>query len=641
MATVKQAALPKFAMAFESNTIDHLGLRLYSTLPPVIAEIVSNAYDAEAPKIEITIPEGPITPVTEVVVRDYGHGMTPDELVKEYLPIGRNRRGQNSADVMSKNNKVRVTGRKGLGKLSAFGVAGEMDVRTIANGFAVTLRFNYFAIKKWAQKYGTKPYEPEVVDDRTGKTKDPSGTEVRLRGFHRKLPFSPQIVRRGLARRARFIGTKFQVYVNGKPIGPGDRIRREDCKISWSLDEIPVPKVGPGLKTSGWLGFLPEAAQTERGIDIFANNKAVELGSFFNFSSTHAQFARAHVIGEVHADFLDEEDDLAATARNSVVWESPQGEALEDWGQELMKWAFDSWVKARKEEKTNRIIKVGNFDQWLTSRSAHERRVAERLVNILVDDDRLDSESAEPLLDIVKASVEHYAFRELVDEIEEKGSNIDMLLQLFDEWRLIEAREHLRLSDGRLAAIDQLHEFIENGALEVQQMQPLFEAHPWLIDQAWTEVDGQATYTKMLREQFPEKKTISAEDRRIDLLGMAVSGKLTVVELKRPEKVLSKKDLEQIADYVFWARSKIVNTGPHSPNSASGLLIVGHLTSNPEVLQRRNMLAQQQIFVESYSDLYAKATEYYGEVRRVLKKYAPEYARQRKLKPVAVPKTAS
>lgn len=65
----------KYTMPFEPSTVDHLGLRLYSTLPPVIGELVSNAYDAESAKVEVTLPVGPITPASEVIVRDYGHGL--------------------------------------------------------------------------------------------------------------------------------------------------------------------------------------------------------------------------------------------------------------------------------------------------------------------------------------------------------------------------------------------------------------------------------------------------------------------------------------------------------------------------------------------------------------------------------------
>lgn len=46
--------LPIFKMHFEPSTIDHLGHSLYSRLPPIIGELVSNSWDAEAEKVEIT-----------------------------------------------------------------------------------------------------------------------------------------------------------------------------------------------------------------------------------------------------------------------------------------------------------------------------------------------------------------------------------------------------------------------------------------------------------------------------------------------------------------------------------------------------------------------------------------------------------
>src|ERR1043165_6471512 len=195
----------KFTMPFEPMTIEHLGLRLYSTLPPVVAEAVSNAYDAESRKVEITIPTGPIAPNSEVVIRDYGHGLSQTEIQREFLPIGRARRGPKSLKVMSKNGRVKVTGRKGLGKLSAFGVAGEVEALFIKNGRAVCLRLNYNKMKAWGMKRSSKPYEPEVVKDRCGKTTEAEGAEIRLRRLHRQRAIDPVDLRRGLARRMSLI----------------------------------------------------------------------------------------------------------------------------------------------------------------------------------------------------------------------------------------------------------------------------------------------------------------------------------------------------------------------------------------------------------------------------------------------------
>lgn len=535
---------------------------------------------------------------------------------------------------MSKNGKVVVTGRKGLGKLSAFGVATEMEVRFVQNGNAVCLRLNYDDLRAWPEKHGaTNPYEPTLVANRSGATTDKNGGEVRLRKLHRTRAINDDEIRKGLARRLAFAGKKFEVLVNGKGIQPGDRVRKDDCDPSYVWDVSQIPN-GDTLatkdKVTGWIGFLPESSQTDRGVDIFANQKAAELGSFFSFSSTHAQYARAYLVGEINADFLDMGDDLVATARNSVVWESPQGLALQEWGQQTVRWALDQWVELKKKEKEKKLFSTTDFENWLKTRTASEQRVAHRIAKILIDDPKIEPASAAPLLDIVKNSVETVAFRELVETIEAGGVNVGALLQLFDEWRVIEAREHLKLADGRISVIEQLYEFMDSGALEVQQMQPLFENNPWLIEQAWSEVEGQTTYTKLLREKCTEPTDYEDVDRRIDILGIRDGGVLTIVEIKKPKKVLSRRDLEQIEKYVDWARSQFTGTGKDAPRYVNGLLVVGELSKLADIKAKQQRLAGDDIRVERYVDLHDRAKEYYGQVERILEKVAPEYARKKR-----------
>ena len=43
----EQIAREAYKMLFDIGTIKHLGLQMYSTLPPVIGELVSNAWDAD------------------------------------------------------------------------------------------------------------------------------------------------------------------------------------------------------------------------------------------------------------------------------------------------------------------------------------------------------------------------------------------------------------------------------------------------------------------------------------------------------------------------------------------------------------------------------------------------------------------
>ncbi|MGH8542207.1 MAG: ATP-binding protein [Gammaproteobacteria bacterium] len=624
------AGLPKFTMEFEPTTIEHLGLKLYSSLPPVIAELVSNAWDADATRVEITFPTGSLTSASEVVVRDYGSGMEATAIQEEYLRIGRNRRREKGTDRSQGGRKV--TGSKGLGKLSAFGVASQLEVRTIANGFAVCISLDFAEMKGWPRG---KPYEPKVVEKRSGTTGEDSGTEVRIRGLHRTRAIEDSWIRQELARRFTVIGDDFQVVVNSTAIKPSDRRLKGDCKKAWDVKELDGHGVVDSVnkwEVTGWIGVVAKAAQTDRGVDIFARGKVVELDSMFRLSTTHKQFARAYVVGEVHAEFLDEEEDHISTARNSVNWESEPGQRLHEWGEKALKDVFTRWVELQQKEKEEQIIKVGKFDEWLKTRTEREQRVARKLVRVIVDDPNVEPEATGPMLEVIKSNIEFTAFQELVDELEDSGGNVATLLRLFAEWRVFEARELLRLSDGRLEAMTKLAGFIERGALEVKQMQPLFEENPWLIDTAWGEAEGQTTYTTLLRRQFPESKDAPEADRRIDILGIRISGEVTVVELKRPEKVLSSKDLAQIEDYVDWARSKFVGTGPDSPRYVRGLLVVGHLSKDSGVREKVVRLAGDDIRVETFADLLERAQAVYGRIEKRYKDIAPEYTREARRK---------
>ena len=296
----------------------------------------------------------------------------------------------------------------------------------------------------------------------------------------------------------------------------------------------------------------------------------------------------------------------------------------------MLRWAFEEWLAERRRTKEQKVVVETGFDEWMRGRNPREKKVASRMVKLLVQNEDLDADSAKPLLEIVKSSVETVAFHELVEAIETEGGTTTTLLRLFDEWKVIEAREHLKLAHGRLEALDQLEQFIEEGALEVRQMQPLLAENPWIIDEAWTETHIEQTYTKLLKKNCKEPRNLPQKDRRIDIWGVKSLATVTVVELKHPKKTLSWEDLDQIEQYVRWARTNIQGTGPHAPRYINGLLVVGNQSRNRTVADKRKNLAGEDIRVETYRDLHVAARNFYDELDRRLQTVAPEYSRRMK-----------
>lgn len=99
------------SLKFDPKTIEHLGVKMYATLPPALAELISNAYDADASEVTITFLEQNGTPKA-ITVEDNGTGMSLKDIQGKFLVIGRNRREE--GDSPSAKFGRLATGKKGL-----------------------------------------------------------------------------------------------------------------------------------------------------------------------------------------------------------------------------------------------------------------------------------------------------------------------------------------------------------------------------------------------------------------------------------------------------------------------------------------------------------------------------------------------
>ena len=159
-----------FEMRFDPQTINHLGLRMYSTLPPALAELISNSYDADATNVIITLMEVKGKP-KEIKIDDDEIGLSYDDIINKFLVIGRNRRNDDGDVPSTKHNRL-PTGKKGLGKLALFGLAKTITILTRQNG-----KLNEFVLDWDDLMLATGTYRPRakrINED----TKDSDGTLI-------------------------------------------------------------------------------------------------------------------------------------------------------------------------------------------------------------------------------------------------------------------------------------------------------------------------------------------------------------------------------------------------------------------------------------------------------------------------------
>ena len=627
-----------YQMEFEAATIKHLGLQMYSTLPPVIGELIANAWDASASKVEIIIPETPINQSTsEIIIKDDGIGMSDKDVRHKYLMIGRDRRDEENSDVTSSPipdaNPRKIMGRKGIGKFSAFGIAKEIVVESVKDGENSHFRMNYDKLIEEAKnrKIQFQPLSPT--------TKVSKGTQITLRYItkFKNRRISIDTIRRGIARRFAVIGAQnnFEVVINDVPISPEERNLQSllDKDVNgdpylWKYDDEEI-KSETGWTVSGWIGTLERTSRAadkiDRGIVLMARGKLVQEPFVFN-TVVGQQYALSYLIGELHVNFVDEEEDMIGTTRNTLVWDTEKNTALMKWGQKTVNKIARFWSDKRSQDKRHQLEQNVLYTEFkeraADTGNRRALKLADELVLRAIERSPIDDvQSVEPIIQNCLDFLEFDAFWEIAEELAETEiEDTETLLNLFKEWEIVEAKEMSKITQGRITTIEKFQNLIEKNALEKPTLHNFLKEFPWVIDPRWRLVDDEIYYSTLLAEHFPESDEVPESNKRIDFLCVREGTNLVVVEIKRPGAKVSKDELEQIEEYVAFIRDLIEkSTDPDNPyRDAIGYLLCGDRVDAYLVRQRIQNLAKSNIYIKRYEDLLTAVQRSHSEF---LKRY--------------------
>lgn len=116
-----------YELDIDVRILELLGPNLYTNIYYVLAELIANAYDADAHNVYI------ISDKDKIIVEDDGKGMSYSKgEVAKYLKVAAISRN-NEEDSKTALNRLKM-GRKGIGKLAALSVSEEVQVMTISDG---------------------------------------------------------------------------------------------------------------------------------------------------------------------------------------------------------------------------------------------------------------------------------------------------------------------------------------------------------------------------------------------------------------------------------------------------------------------------------------------------------------------------
>lgn len=611
-----------FEMRFEASTIKHLGLQMYTTLPPVIGELVANAWDAGATEVHITIPTGPVKDDGVILVEDNGAGMSDLDVREKYLVIGRDRRIEDNDAAIPVSNMPNITrpvmGRKGIGKLSGFGVAREIELETVKLGNASRFQMNYDTLMQNAKKRKiTFPVLPP-----TGEVSE--GTRITLRKIkkYRERSIQIQNLRRRLARQFSVLGANyhFEVFINGSVISPEERDLSklldtdvDNNKFVWNYHETEI-EFETGWKLNGWIGALApnvDDASLQRGIAVFARGKLVQTPFLFEIEGTQP-YAFSYLIGELHAEFVDTpEEDTVGTSRSSLIWDTPANAVFLEWGRREIRKIAREWSSKRTAKNVvkldlNPIYKKFRGEMTNLEDKRNFSSADNLIKDVIKKNPEKDFEELQSTIQLAIDFVQFDAFHELAEELQ-KTDDVDTgrLIQLFSEWQIVEAKEMMRVTDGRVRTIEKLEHLISKNALEVPDIHRFFKEFPWVMDARWTLVEDEVHYSDLLRRQFPEPDHLPEQDRRIDFLCVGEGDVLSVVEIKRPRAKASMKELSQLRAYVRFMREHVSKTTDpkYELKDVVGYLLVGDRVDTFDVRQEISMMKESRMYVRRYGDL--------------------------------------
>ena len=523
-------------------------------------------------------------------------------------------------------------GRKGIGKFSGFGIAEEIELETVKNGQYSRFVMNISELRLHSgDRKVQMPCLPKT-------DKISCGTLVTLRQiqkFHNRS-ITISALRRGLARRFSVIASKneFEVVINGKGITPQERdltrLLDKDAdgrKLLWKIDEEIQPDTG--WRVTGWIGALSRTKELEdgiqRGIVVMARGKLVQEPFVFD-AVVGQQFALSYLVGELHAEFVDEAEDTISTTRNSLVWDTEANTAFKEWGRKKVNQIAREWGERRSEARQKQLEANPVYQSFKTNTERFEegpaKRAADKLIREVVKGSPADDvKKHEPVIEMCMEFLEFDDFKELADELAATTQeDVPKILDLFRKWEVLEAKEMMKVTEGRIKTIEKLQSLIESDAMEVPTLHNFLKEFPWVLDPRWNLIADEKHFSKILEEKFPEGDDVLVEDKRIDFLCVRESSDLVVVEIKRPSCKAQRKNLEQIEEYVLFLRGVVKRTSEPDWRSKDvvGYLLVGDVVNTDYVREKIVLLENSRIYVRMYSDLLSMVKRSHSEF---LKRY--------------------
>ena len=626
----------RYVMTLSLDVLDHLGLNLYSNIPAVLAEAVANCWDADASRVDIRLDpkEGLIE------IKDDGCGMTRKDINDRYLMVGYRRRKDQPIATLKYGRHV--MGRKGIGKLSLFSIADEVEVHS-AKLVGKPIERNAFLMDateiRRQMESGSGPYHPRPVEP------DSSlgiGTRITLRRLRKQIVGGTSTgLRRRLARRFAVIGpiSSFSVAVDGTDIGVADRDYFSKIEYLWSIGDVGdlyehicttakernrldgIVDSERGFRVEGWVGTFDEQKSIEdenNTISILAWGKLIQEDLLKDVREG-GLFSK-YLTGELRADFLDSDDldDIATSDRQRLKEDDPRVEALKMFLKEsILKPIGSKWRDLRRDDALGKALENAAVKEWFDSLGGDTKSQAKKLFGRIGSIGIEDEETRREVYRHAVLAFERLRFRDALSTIDQLDEFVDFsaLEKAFTQIDELEAAQFHLIARGRLEVIERFAGIADTEKEKIIQ-QYLFE-HLWLLDPSWERVPTSARMEEAVKREFANIDANLSEDEkrgRVDIRYATAAGKHVIIELKKYDaKIKTGELLDQLAKYHSALRKLLEASGAPQPHHIEVIAVVGRRPDNMTPTEQDHSLAAINGRIMTYDQLIGNAQRAYRE----------------------------
>ena len=606
-----------YSMRISRLTVDKLGVKLYDKVSAVLAELIANAYDADAKDVVVRAPMGQYLATRaggaladkgfDIEVIDDGIGMTPQQVQDFFLVVGAERRNDPKRGSRSPGFNRKVMGRKGVGKLAPFGICKTIEVISAggdlvngndgdpnAQGYLTShIILDYDGIVELGDEPDER-YEP-TAGAQDDSLSPESGTRIILKRFnYRKVPDSG-VLDRQLAQRfgikspdwevqlvdntqcdavPQVVGdfnidtmdnTHITFHENGTVFGP-DGSHETELSAGFKHDGIFHPLVG-------WMAYsrAPYRDELMAGVRIYCRKKIAAQTSIFNqragFTGEHN--IRSYLVGELHADWLDEEEDLIQTDRRDILWSDEVAASFQEWGQGIVKRIGTLSRDPLRKATLDLFLETGNVEERILHAypADHQdgirdnaRDMAHSLGRTISRGEAEDPVAVDELVDLSITLAPHITLNSMMREA---ASDADRPLSVLGSFlrtaRMAELSSFGRIAEDRLKVVERLEVLKDSKETDENDLQQLIADAPWLINPEWAPVTENQTFSSLRKEfekYYKEKtgKSISLSEfketgKRPDFVLSSQEGTVQIIEIKKPRHRLNNQEMDRIVTY--------------------------------------------------------------------------------------------